>query len=60
MSIVTEFILSDVPSVNVTAPLLQPHSFGYVDTTFIRPADKFLVQLKHHFQYLSHKMGLVS
>ena len=52
MSIVTEFILSYVLSVNVTIPLLQPHFFGYVDTTFIRLADTFLAQLQHGFQLL--------
>jgi hypothetical protein len=60
MSIVTEFILSYVPSVNVTNPLLQPHFFLYVDTTFIRVADKFSLQLQHGFQCLHPKLGLVA
>jgi len=43
MSIVIEFILSYLPFVKVTIPLLQPHFFGYVDTIFIRLTDKILV-----------------
>jgi len=58
MSIVTEYILSYAPSVNVTIPLLQPRFFVYVDTTFIRLADNFLVQLQHSFQCLRRKLEL--
>jgi hypothetical protein len=60
MSVVTEFILRYVPSVNVTIPLLQPHFFLYVDTTFIRVADKFSLQLQHGFQCLRRKLRLIA